>query len=97
MVFSRSSLRRWCATNFHGRLLWHPPTAAEAGRAMRHSLSAAELYGLATVMAFVWPPGPILAQIVVPLVFFPCYRAALMFPTRQTRNGARAACSASRI
>lgn len=63
------SIMRYYA-NFHGRLLRHPPTAAEASRAMRHSLSAPVLYGLAIVMAFIWPPGAILAQIVVLLVFF---------------------------
>jgi len=63
------SLMRFYAS-FHGRLLERPLTRQEAWQAMFRSLIGPVLYTIAIALAFIWPPGSILAQVAVLLFFF---------------------------
>jgi len=56
--------------SFHSRLLREQIDAAQTGKAMLQSATAPVLYALATALAFVWPPGAILIQVLVLVIFF---------------------------
>jgi uncharacterized membrane protein len=67
-ALSFSSMRYYAS--FHAGLIReaaHPPRAKSA---MTQSLAAPMLYALAIGMSFVWPPGAILIQVGVMLLFF---------------------------
>lgn len=67
-ALSFSAMRFYAS--FHGRLLEQPLTPDEAWRAMFRSLIGPALYTVAIALAFIWPPGSILAQVAVLLFFF---------------------------
>jgi uncharacterized membrane protein len=63
------ALMRFYAT-FHGRLTYEHVTPEQMRIAMAQSAIAPALYALAFMCAFVWKPGAIALQILVPLIFF---------------------------
>lgn len=56
--------------SFHSRLLRAHITAGQAVSGMVQSALAPLLYGAAVGLAFVWPPGAILIQVLVLAIFF---------------------------
>jgi len=56
--------------SFQAHLIRAPLSPARAKRAMIQSIAAPTLYALAIGMSFVWPPGAILIQVGVMLLFF---------------------------
>jgi uncharacterized membrane protein len=56
--------------SFHGRLLRSHFEGRQARAAMAQSAVAPLIYAIAIVLAFVWPPGAVAAQVVVLALFF---------------------------
>ncbi len=63
------ALMRFYAT-FHGRLTHDRATPGQLRMAMVQSAIAPVLYALAFACAFIWKPGAMALQILVPLIFF---------------------------
>jgi uncharacterized membrane protein len=70
MLTSLSFMTMRLYVSYHGRLLRDNIDAARTRRAMIQSGIAPLMYAAATGLAFSWPPGAILIQIMVLIIFF---------------------------
>ena len=63
------SLMRWYAGSV-GRLMDPAISASQLDAGLRRSLVGPTLYAIAIVLAFLWPIGAMIIQVLVPLIFF---------------------------